>query len=83
MTASQVNRRKALTVVVAAPATVALTSVPAFASAGEDAELLRLWEEWNAQFARWGGASKVYDEIEGKVMDATPPQAASRHQSLG
>ena len=46
MTATQINRRKALSVVVAAPA---LAAVPALANASEDANLIRLWDQWNAQ----------------------------------
>jgi hypothetical protein len=64
MTANRIDRRAALTVVVAAPAALALAS-PAIAGVGEDAELLRLWEEWNAQFARCGEANKISNDEEG------------------
>ena len=67
-----INRRRALTVVAAAPAAVAL-STTALASVGEDAELLRLWEEWNTQGLRCNQTYNALEEIEGKVMDEAGP----------
>jgi hypothetical protein len=34
----------------------------------------KLWEDWKAQFKRCGEANKVYNDIEGKVFDATAPR---------
>jgi len=50
MHTNQVNRRKALAVVAAAPAAVAL-SAPAVAKSSDDAALLALWRKWNAKRA--------------------------------
>jgi hypothetical protein len=67
-----INRRSALAVVPAVAAAAVLTT-PALASAGEDAELLRLWNEWNAQGLRCKQTYNVLQEIEGKVMHAAGP----------
>jgi hypothetical protein len=64
---------KALAIVAAVPAAVTLAAVPGLASAGEDAELLRLWEEWNAQGVRCKQTYEALSEIEGKVMDEAGP----------
>ena len=69
-----IDRRKALSIVAAAPAAVAL-STSAFASAGEDAELLRLWEQWLDQGARTLAAQDAADEAEkaaGSEIDVLP-----------
>jgi hypothetical protein len=64
-----INRRQALTVVAAVPVGAAL-STTAIASHSEDAELKRLWDEWNAQWLRWEQASDVYEEAYKKVREA-------------
>jgi hypothetical protein len=46
--------------------------VTALASVGEDAEFLRLWEEWKTQFARCGEVNAVLNDVEGRVFDETP-----------
>jgi len=71
MSATQINRRKALTVVAAAPAAVACASIPAVA--GEDAELIRLWEEWNTQTLCCRDAYQVEQDIEEKVSEEAGP----------
>lgn len=71
MTAT-LNRRAALAAVAAGTAATVL-SVPAIAHAGEDAELKRLWDEWNAQWLRCKQTYNVLQEIEGKAMDAAGP----------
>jgi len=63
MAANQINRRKALIVVAAAPAAVAL---PAFASVGEDAELRELWDRYLAQLA-------AYDRAHTALMERRDP----------
>jgi hypothetical protein len=68
---SNINRRKALTVVAAVPAAMALAT-PALA-VEEDAKLKRLWAEWNAQWLVCEQASKLHDEAEGKVFEAAGP----------
>jgi hypothetical protein len=69
---TQINRRKALTVVAAAPAAVALAT-PALGSVGEDAELLRLWKEYKAQYERWTAAFKFMSQTEEKVGESWSP----------
>jgi hypothetical protein len=71
-----INRRSALAVVPAVAAAAVLTT-PALASAGEDAELLRLWNEWNAQGLRCKQTYNVLQEIEEKVMHAAGPGGKS------
>lgn len=63
MTQTTINRRRALAVVATAPAAVAL-STTVLASAGEDAELLRLWEEWLDQGTRTLAAQDTADTAE-------------------
>jgi len=70
--ANHINRRRALAVVAAVPAAVAL-SASALASVGEDAELLRLWEEWNTQGLRCKQTYNVLEDIEAKVMHEAGP----------
>jgi hypothetical protein len=72
MTQTTINRRRALAVVAAVPA-AAVISVPALANVGEDAELLRLWDEWKAQGLRCKSPYEALSEIEGKVMHAAGP----------
>ena len=61
MTQTTINRRKALTVVAAVPAAVAL-AVPALASVGEDAELRQLWAEYLAAIAAHDKAHAIFRE---------------------
>jgi hypothetical protein len=70
MPQAQINRRKALTVVAAAPAAVALGSAVA---ASEDAELLRLFEEWKAQNQRVKEATAHYEAVNALVADGLGP----------
>ena len=73
MTQTTINRRHALAVVAAVPAAAVCGGSTAFASVGEDAELLRLWEEWKAQHGRCEQARKVASALEEKVWKATGP----------
>ena len=57
------NRRRALTVVAAVPAALAL-AVPALAMPGEDAELLRLWGELKAARAELGRLFSIHNAAE-------------------
>jgi hypothetical protein len=66
------NRRRALAVVAAVPAAAALAT-PTLASVGEDAELLRLWEEWNANNLLCRDAYNEVQEIESKVWQEAGP----------
>jgi hypothetical protein len=63
---TKINRRRALAVVAAVP--VAAVSSVALANTGEDAELLRLWDEWKAQLNRCRWVNDAYDETTSKVM---------------
>jgi hypothetical protein len=72
MTQTTINRRRALAVVAAAPAAVAIGST-ALANTGEDAELLRLWEEWKAERVRCEEAIRYFEEIEVKVANEAGP----------
>jgi hypothetical protein len=72
MTQTTINRRRALAVVAAVPAAVAVGST-ALASTGEDTKLLRLWEEWKAQLARLGQANKAYNDVQEKVWGELEP----------
>ena len=54
-----INRRKALTVVASVPAIATLAAMPAVASAGEDAELRKLWEKLKAERAECDRLLKV------------------------
>jgi hypothetical protein len=66
-----IDRRKLMAGAAIGTAAVTLAAVPALA--GEDAELLRLWSEWNEQNLRCKEAYNVHQEIEGKVWDAAGP----------
>jgi hypothetical protein len=68
-----IDRRKLMVGGAIGAAGVTLAAVPALAGAGEDAELLRLWNEWNEQNLRCKAAYNVHQEIEGKVWDAAGP----------
>jgi hypothetical protein len=68
-----IDRRKLMAGAAIGTAAVTLAAVPALAGAGEDAELLRLWSEWNEQNLRCKDAYNVHQEIQGKVMDAAGP----------
>jgi hypothetical protein len=67
-----IDRRKALGIVATMPAAIALAA-PALADAPEDAELLRLWDEWNEQGLRCKQTYNVLQEIEEKVVHAAGP----------
>jgi len=55
-------------------ALAAIAAVPAVAlAAGEDAGLLRLWEEWKAQHLRWRDAYNAVQEVESKVWPEAGP----------
>jgi hypothetical protein len=56
--------------VAAVPAASVLAS-PALA-VEEDAQLKRLWEEWNAQWLRWELAAKAYDQVSASVLNSIP-----------
>jgi len=71
---TSIDRRSLLRRGAIGGAALALTSGAALASVGEDAELLRLWEEWRAQYARCGEANKIYTDAEEKVFDEIPPR---------
>jgi hypothetical protein len=71
---TSIDRRMLLTRGAIGGAVLTLTSGAAFALTGEDAELLRLWEEWKAQSARCGEANKIYSDAEEKVFDEIPPR---------
>jgi len=62
MTQTTINRRKALTVVAAVPAAVALAAIPALASVGEDAGLRQLWAEYLAAIAAHDKAHAIFRE---------------------
>ena len=68
---THINRRNALAAVAAGPAVAALGSLPAFAS--EDAELLRLWDEWRTQQAIWLVAAKHESAVEELVNESWSP----------
>ena len=72
MTHTQINRRTALAAVATVPAAAAL-SAPALAGVGEDAELLRLWEECNAQNLLCRDAYEAVQQIEGEVWKEAGP----------
>lgn len=55
-----INRRTALTVVASAP----LAAAPALASAGEDAELIQLWEELKAENAEYQRTQAAFTAAE-------------------
>jgi hypothetical protein len=73
MTQTQINRRRALAVVASAPAAAALASVPALANAGEDAELIRLWEDWKAQQQNYLTAYRLYIDADERASEAWRP----------
>jgi len=66
-----INRRKALTVVASVPAAVALAATPALA--GEDVELLRLWEEFKTSLPACKTTGDAYDEVSCKVAEEIGP----------
>src|SRR5437773_2476277 len=68
-----IDRRKLMAGAAIGSAAVTLAAVPTLASAGEDAELLRLWNEWNEQGLRCKQTYNVLQEIEEKVMHAAGP----------
>src|SRR5689334_14059779 len=68
-----IDRRKLMVGGAIGAAGVTLAAVPALAGAGEDAELLRLWNEWNQQNLRCKVAYNIQQEIQGKVWDAGGP----------
>ncbi len=66
------TRRKALGVVAVVPVAAAL-STPAFASQGEDAELRRLWDEWNAQWLVCEQTNTAAEQVRMKVREEAGP----------
>jgi hypothetical protein len=72
MHANQIDRRKALTVVAAAPAAVALAD-SALADTDEDAQLVNLWEQWKAQLGRCRVANDACDEASAAVNKEVGP----------
>jgi hypothetical protein len=82
MTQTTINRRRALAVVAAVPAAVALAA-PALASAGEDADLRQLWAKYLKQVEAYRVAHGAYRlrrdvleaELGPKVLPRTLTQA--------
>ena len=69
-----INRRKALTVVASVPAIATLAAMPAVASAGEDAELRKLWEKLKAERAECDRLLKVNTAAVDAAWDEYAPR---------
>jgi hypothetical protein len=79
--ANQIDRRKALTVVAAAPVAVALAAAPTIANAGEDSALMELWHRFIAAEVHFGRAVHADDEAgfaARQEVEALPPLSDKR-----
>ena len=67
---THIDRRKALAVVAAVPAAVALASMPVLAGTEGDAKLRKLWEAYKDQLKRRDEVFRVFSDAEDAVFDA-------------